>query len=69
MDKTRKRDSTWESRGLISASECFSCANKVNHRYGDHRVSILCKDPCNYRPLKGERRLNIDDIEDLERKN
>ncbi|MCW3991834.1 MAG: hypothetical protein NWE79_03940 [Candidatus Bathyarchaeota archaeon] len=51
------------SRGLISASECFTCANSSDHRLMGVRVSILCRDPCNYEPVKGERRPALDDIE------
>lgn len=66
MDSSRKRNAKWVSRGFISASECFSCANKVNHKIRGSRVSILCKDQCNYKPLKGERRLALNNIEDIE---
>ena len=67
MDGSSKRDVKWLSRGLISASECFSCANKVDHKVKGSRVSILCRDQCNYKPLKGERRPALDNIEDIER--
>ena len=66
MDGSRKLEAEWVCRGLISASECFSCANKIDHRYSGSRVSILCRDPCNYKPLEGERRPALDDIERLE---
>lgn len=66
MDDSEKRDGKWVTRGIISASECFSCANKIDHRLRDRSVSILCLDPCNYRPLRGERRTVLEDIEDVE---
>ncbi|MFQ6076804.1 MAG: hypothetical protein ACE5Z5_11825 [Candidatus Bathyarchaeia archaeon] len=64
MVGSRKQGVKWVPRGLISASECFSCANKVDHRHSGSGVSILCRDPCNYKPLRGERRLVLDDIEE-----
>jgi len=62
-----KRKAKWVSRGIISACECFSCANKVDHRFKESRVSILCNDPCRYKLLKGEVRPALIEIADLER--
>ena len=62
-----KRKAKWVSRGIISACECFSCANKVSHRFKESRVSILCKDPCRYKLMEGEVRPALDKIADLER--
>ena len=61
-----KLKAKWVSRGIISACECFSCANKVSHRFKESRVSILCKDPCKYKQLKGEVRPALEKIADLE---
>jgi len=61
-----KRKAKWVSRGIISACECFSCANKVSHRFKESRVSILCNDPCRYKQLEGERRTVLKKIADLE---
>lgn len=61
-----KPDAEWVSRGIISACECFSCANKVAHRLRGVRVSILCMDPCRYRPLKGETRPSLEKMPDIE---
>jgi len=61
-----KHKAKWVSRGIISACECFSCANKVSHRFKESRVSILCKDPCRYVQLSGEKRTVLDKIADLE---
>ena len=45
----------WIIRGLITASECFRCANKLEHRVEVERVHIHCRDNCNYLPLEKER--------------
>jgi hypothetical protein len=63
MGSYHRRNEKWVSRGIISASECFTCVNRVGHRLMGARVSILCRDQCNYEPLKGEQRPELDDIE------
>jgi hypothetical protein len=64
-----KRDEEWVSRGILSACECFGCSNKVAHRLRETKVSILCRDPCRYKPIKTERERpippKIDDIEQI----
>lgn len=65
-DANPKLNAKWVSRGIISACECFSCSNKVDHRLRGVRVSILCREPCRYRPLKGETRPALDKIADIE---
>lgn len=61
-----KKENIWVSRGIISACECFSCENKLDHRFRDGRVLILCKDPCNYKPLSGVEKSEAYKIEDIE---
>jgi hypothetical protein len=68
--KGRQRASkqgSWVTRGVISACECFSCVNKVEHRLNDARVSILCRDPCNYKPKSGGDRPVVTEIDNIER--
>jgi hypothetical protein len=45
------KEGKWIARGWVTASECFSCRNKLGHRVGGERVFILCGDNCNYHPL------------------
>jgi hypothetical protein len=45
------KEGKWIARGWVTASECFSCRNKLDHRVGGGRVFILCRDNCNYHPL------------------
>ena len=66
-DASSKRDAKWVTRGIISACECFSCANKVSHRLKGNRVSILCRDPCRYTALQGETRPSLYKMEDTDR--
>jgi len=54
------------SRGILSACECFSCENKIAYRFKETSVSILCKDPCRYRPLKNEKRPSMEKLTDIE---
>lgn len=61
-----KRDETWVSRGILSACECFSCANKVAHRFKETKVSVLCRDPCRYKSMKGETRPPMEKLADIE---
>lgn len=61
-----KKVNTWVSRGILSACECFSCANKLAHRFKETKIRILCKDPCHYKPIKGVERSVIDKLEDIE---
>lgn len=61
-----KLDAEWVSRGVISACECFSCTNKVAHRLRGVRVSVLCRDPCRYEPMKGEVRPALEKMTDIE---
>ena len=49
-----------------SLDRSISWANKINHKRRSHSVSILCRDPCNYRPKRGERHLKLEDIEKVE---
>ena len=63
MSPSRRREEKWVVRGFLSACECFSCANKLDHRLKGERVYILCRDPCHYVPLKGEVAPRIEDIE------
>ena len=53
MDGSSKLKAKWATKGLISACECFSCMNKINHELVGERVRILCGDPCKFKPLKG----------------
>ena len=43
-----KIESSWINRGMHTASECFSCDNKLDHVLKGSRIAILCKDYCNY---------------------
>ena len=61
-----KRTENWVSRGILSACDCFSCSNKIAHRFKDTKISILCREPCNYRPLKGAERPVVDKLTDIE---
>lgn len=54
MDGSSKLKAKWVNRGLISACECFSCMNKINHKLSENRVRILCRNPCKFEPLKAE---------------
>ena len=63
---SKDRDAKWVNRGIISASECFSCTNKVDYRVRDGLFTILCRDPCNYKSLKGEKRPSLDNLENTE---
>jgi hypothetical protein len=38
----------WITKGVISASDCFSCANRIDHEVKGRRISILCRNPCNF---------------------
>jgi hypothetical protein len=67
MPSSSKRGLKWVSRGFISASECFSCMNKVSHKLNEYNVSVLCKDPCKYRQIEGEPRPNLNKIVNIER--
>jgi len=66
MISSDEKDGEWVNRGFISASECFSCANKINHKRRAHSISVLCRDPCNYKPLRGERHPKLEDIEKID---
>ena len=59
-------DAKWISRGIISACECFSCSNKIDHRLRGNRVSVLCSEHCRYSPLKGETRPELGKMADIE---
>ena len=61
-----KRNETWVSRGILSACECFSCRNKITHRFRGSNVRILCKNPCKYRPLKGVTESAVSKLPDVE---
>lgn len=65
MSPSRRRDERWVVRGFLSACECFSCVNKMGHRLKGERVFILCRNPCNYLPLRGEVAPRIEDIEGI----
>ena len=45
------KEGKWIVRGCVTASECFSCRNKLGHRVEEGKVFILCRDNCNYHPL------------------
>lgn len=48
--KSEKIQGSWVVRGIYSASECFSCINKIDHALKEDRISIFCKDYCKYEP-------------------
>ena len=66
MDDSSKSDAEWVTKGLISACECFSCRNKINHKLKDNRVSILCRDICNFKPLRGTTDSTVSKLHDIE---
>jgi len=66
MSPSRRREEKWVVRGLLSACECFSCENKLDHRLRGLKVYILCREPCHYRPMRGEVAPRIEDIESVE---
>jgi hypothetical protein len=66
MNRHTKRDPKWVNRDILLAFECFSCANRVAYNLGETNVSILCRDPCKYKPLKSETDPNIHKIDDIE---
>ncbi|MBS7619713.1 hypothetical protein KEJ21_03605 [Candidatus Bathyarchaeota archaeon] len=61
-----KKVDAWISRGILSACECFSCANKLAHRFKETKIYIHCKDPCNYKPIRGVEKSALDKLEDIE---
>lgn len=50
VSRVDKRKSSWVNKGIYSACECFSCANKVEHEFREYSVRIFCRDYCNYEP-------------------
>ena len=66
MNVSSNNDEKWVNKGLITAYECFSCTNKINHKFKDNRITILCKDPCNYTPKKEELRPHFEKIPEIE---
>lgn len=63
--KTRNQaspEATWINKGLIEASECFSCENRIDHIPGEFIVKILCMDPCS-RNDKSNLEINGDALE------
>jgi len=61
-----KRTDEWVSRGILSACECFSCANKLEHKFRETKVSIHCLEPCKYRPMRGAERTVVEKLQDIE---
>jgi len=45
---SKAEEGKWIVKGVVSASQCFSCLNKIEHKLKGRRVLILCKDNCNY---------------------
>ena len=66
MTDSSKIKEKWETRGLISACECFSCMNKLDHRLMGNRVRILCRNQCEFKPLKGASGTRVVKIPDIE---
>jgi len=63
--KTRKHaspEATWINKGLLDASECFSCENRIDHVPGEFIIKILCRDPCN-KNIKSNIEINDDALE------
>ena len=55
VPRVDKRKSSWVNKGIYSASECFGCANKVEHEFREYGVRILCRDYCNYEPKDAQK--------------
>lgn len=63
--KTRNHplsEAKWINKGLIEASECFSCQNKMDHLHGEFIVKIYCIDPC-HKKNKSNIELNENSLE------
>ena len=63
--KTRNHappEATWINKGLLEASECFSCENRIDHIPGEFIVKILCRDPC-HKKMKSNIEINDDALE------
>jgi len=45
----------WIVRGLISACDCLSYENRLDHRLRGERVYILCRRPCGAGGVRGDR--------------
>ncbi len=50
VPRVDQRKGSWVNKGIYSASECFSCVNKVEHEFMEYGVRIYCRDYCNYKP-------------------
>jgi Zn finger protein HypA/HybF involved in hydrogenase expression len=46
------KNAKWVIREIYSACDCFSCKNKIEHKFVEFKVSIYCRDPCNYKPRR-----------------
>ncbi len=57
----------WIPRGILSACECFSCEYKLTHRLRGDKVYVLCKNPCNFKPMAGEVKPAVRGIPDIEK--
>jgi hypothetical protein len=57
----------WICRGILSACECFGCENKVSYKLRGDKVYVLCRNPCNFRPITGEALPTSKGLQDIER--
>ena len=63
----RAMEPSWVIKGMLSACDCFSCVNKVEHMLKNNRVHILCREPCNYKPRSRMDRPITAKLYDIER--
>jgi hypothetical protein len=61
-------EATWINKGLLEASECFSCENMIDHISGEFILKILCRDPC-HKNVKSNIETADDDLEKRSFKN
>jgi hypothetical protein len=45
----------WVVKGMVTASDCFRCRNKLDSKTDGYTVYILCRDQCNYEPITEEK--------------
>ena len=50
MPPSNSKNEKWIDRGLVTASECYSCRNRLDSRVDGGRIRILCRDECNFIP-------------------
>jgi len=44
--QTKKNEPQWIPKGVLTASTCFKCKNKIDHIFRIEKVLILCIEPC-----------------------